>query len=759
MARKNNHQNDDDYALNLIVAEVLGTPPPPPPEDDTPDEEEPVKIAPDTRPVSEPGVVHSPPPSEESEPEEDVLIYLPKASVGGKSDEDEPVKLAEAPVKIVEPEENAEPREERTQKMPDEIVEPVIPQEEDNQLYLEGFEPPQPEPPRDDEKLEAQLRKNRVEKVSTFKMRLSGEEELNEPDEEPEQYETEYIEDFSSYDDTDVIRNELEFRLGKSRLTLSAAIVLELALIVVHVLGKAGVLGSGMVFFVVTALIYAVMMIVCNRTFRAGVADLRDGEPSSDTAAAAVALFAALQTITTITDLTMAPQLALAVVGGIALVVSALARERQLRQVSQNFRFVGHSGTKTVCHCIEDDKVALEIGHGAVTSGMPDVAYYRPASFLTQYLARSYERADHKGISRIFIPIMAGLAIVAAVVFGVRTTDWMGAFRLFVLLLAIGQPVALGAGAIAALTRVSKRVLRAGGLLVGRAEAVEFAHVHALAVDAIELFPGECVLLNGIKTFSGTRIDDAIVDAASISIAAGGPLSEVFRRIIENKTELLHEVETLTYEQEMGLSGWVNGRRVLVGNRRLLENHGVDVPSRDYEMRYSKGDRQLVYLSIAGELSAMIVITYTRSEDIAKAVKKLGRARITLLVRTCDPNVTAELVCRTLGADEYYLEILGSTARRRYEQLVGNEPGEEPAGIASNGRIEGQSAALTGCRRLNAGLMATQIIAMALAVCLFVLVAVTAFLQPALPLAPLTAVLYILITLLTVLVIPLLMGA
>lgn len=759
MARKNNHQSDEDYALNLIVAEVLGTPPPPPPEDEAPDEEEPIKVVPDTRPVSEPGVVHSPPPKEEAEPEEDVLIYLPKSSVGGKTDEEEePVKIAEAPIKIVEPEEPA-PFEARTQKMPEEVVEPVIPQEEDNQLYLEGFEPPKPEPPRDDEKLEEQLRHNREEKVSAFKMRLSGDEELNEPDEEPEQYETEYIEDFSSYDDADVIRNELDFRLGKSRLTLSAAIVLELALIVVHVLGKAGVLGSGMVFFVATTLIYVVMMIVCNRTFRAGVADLRDGEPSSDTAAAAVALFAALQTLTTMNDLTMAPQLSLAVVGGAALFVSALARERQLRQVSQNFRFVGHSGTKTVCRRIEDDKVALEIGHGAVASGVPDVAYYRPASFLTQYLTRSYERADNKTISRIFIPIMAALAIAAAVVFGVRTTDWLGAFRLFVLLLAVGQPVALSAGAMAALTRVSKRVLRAGGLLIGRNEAVEFSHVHALAVDAIELFPGECVLLNGIKTFSGTRIDDAIVDAASISIAAGGPLSEVFRRIIENKTELLHEVETLTYEQEMGLSGWVNGRRVLVGNRRLLENHGVDVPSRDYEMRYSKGDRQLVYLSIAGELSAMFVITYTRSEDIAKAVKKLGHARITLLVRTCDPNVTADLVCKTLGADEYYLEILGSTARRRYEQLVGNEPSEESVGIASNGRIEGQSAALTGCRRLNAGLLTAQIVAMILAVCLFALVAVTAFLQPMLPLAPLTAVLYILIALLTVLVIPLLMGA
>lgn len=44
--------------------------------------------------------------------------------------------------------------------------------------------------------------------------------------------------------------------------------------------------------------------------------------------------------------------------------------------------------------------------------------------------------------------------------------------------------------------------------------------------------------------------------------------------MIENKVELLQEVDTLVYEQDMGLSGWVSGRRVLVGSRRLLENHG-----------------------------------------------------------------------------------------------------------------------------------------------------------------------------------------
>ncbi|MBQ1211176.1 MAG: hypothetical protein IIX68_05185, partial [Clostridia bacterium] len=202
----------------------------------------------------------------------------------------------------------------------------------------------------------------------------------------------------------------------------------------------------------------------------------------------------------------------------------------------------------------------------------------------------------------------------------------------------------------------------------------------------------------------------------------------------------------------------VNGRRGLVGNRRLLENHGVDVPSRDYELRYSKGDRQLVYLSTAGELSAMFVVSYIRGEEIAKAVHRLGRSHITLLVRTCDPNITSELICRTLGADDYYVEMLGSTARRRYEQLVREQPSDEPASIASNGRIEGQAAALVGSRRLHTALRMLQIASMIAGVALFTFAAVISFTQPA-AFPILTALAYMLLSAVAHLILPLLLGA
>jgi len=184
-------------------------------------------------------------------------------------------------------------------------------------------------------------------------------------------------------------------------------------------------------------------------------------------------------------------------------------------------------------------------------------------------------------------------------------------------------------------------------------------------------------------------------------VRSGGPLAMIFRRIIENKEELLSEVDSLVYEQGMGISGWVDGRRVFVGNRRLLQNHGVDVPSLDYEARYAKDGRRLVYLSLGGQLSAMFVVSYLADPEIQDALQDLCRSRVTLLVRSCDPNITSADLCESFGLDEYYVDVLPAAAGRAYMQLVERTKESMPAVMASNGHILGTAWALSVCRSLQ----------------------------------------------------------
>ena len=364
---------------------------------------------------------------------------------------------------------------------------------------------------------------------------------------------------------------------------------------------------------------------------------------------------------------------------------------------------------------IEDEKAAVEIGRAAVALGLPDVVYYRPAPFLGRFLEHSYERLGSGKALHIYSAIAGGVSLLVAGAFGLLTHEWWQAFYVLAFGLCLTAPVALALAPAEALRCAAKRALRHGGMLVGMDAVRQFGDLHALVVDAGDLFPENAVLLNGIKTFAGTRIDEAILDAAAVVIAAGGPLSHVFRRVIEDKVNILPEVDTLVYEQDMGLSGWVGGRRVLVGNRRLLENHGVDVPSTDYEMRYTKSGRKLVYLSTAGELSAMFVVTYTADETVVRTLQALNKEDVTLLVRTCDSNVTEELITSTLQLNDYYVEILHAAARLRYEQLIAEDTSQPDAMLASGVGMPGKAVALASCRRLRKGLRFSTILTMFLA--------------------------------------------
>ena len=102
-------------------------------------------------------------------------------------------------------------------------------------------------------------------------------------------------------------------------------------------------------------------------------------------------------------------------------------------------------------------------------------------------------------------------------------------------------------------------------------------------------------------------------------------------------------------------------------------------------------------------LSAMFVVSYVENEGMARALRHLTKRGITLLVRTCDPNVTEDLICSVYDLDPYYVEVLGATAGRSYSGLVkGSEPDAE-AVLASNGRLEGMADSLARCSRLRTG--------------------------------------------------------
>ena len=567
----------------------------------------------------------------------------------------------------------------------------------------------------DEQAWEERLQEERRKKAENFKLRppvglkLSGEEEENDPAEEPEVFEDDELEDFNSYEETEAVRNELNYRRRTGWLQLVLTGVIAVALLGVSVALNLFQLPTPNAALLVSINLFllGVAALINHRAVGGGIAALFRLKANVDSVAGLSTVVVLLHTAAQFLNMeTVASGRAviLAPVAAFGLFLNSLGRQMLLLRISRNFQFASYRGEKYAARIVEDGRAANEIGRSAVAIGEPVVCYLEKTGFLTRFLENSYDGDAGDRVMKLYVPISLAASAVLALIYGLASRSGdvlMNSITVFASAVCLSSPLAILSSTNFPMLRAAGRVLRRGAMLIGWKAAEEFGGSHALAVDALDLFPSESVLLHGIKTFSGTRIDEAILDAAAVSIAAGGPLSSVFRRVIQDRIDILQDVDTLVYEQDMGMSGWVGGRRVLIGNRRLLENHGVDVPSRDYEARYAKDHRQLVYLSTAGELSAMFVVSYVADEGIADALDALTGAGITLLVRTCDPNVTEDMVCRVFDLDPYYVEIMGAPAGRRFEQLTAEERAENEAVMASNGRLEGIAYALTCCRRLR----------------------------------------------------------
>jgi hypothetical protein len=228
------------------------------------------------------------------------------------------------------------------------------------------------------------------------------------------------------------------------------------------------------------------------------------------------------------------------------------------------------------------------------------------------------------------------------------------------------------------------------------------ADAGAVIVGSDALFPPESVILHGLRSAAGVRVDEAILDAVSILTAGNSILAPTFLQMISDKTELLKPVDSLTYEDGMGISAWVDNNRVLIGNRSLMENHNVRMPSQDIEQTESQKGRMILYLARRGEL----ITAFSLSLQVMPQVKRmLGQARsqgMRIYVRSVDCLIENNLVS-LFGEDADMIGILPSRLHNDYLKETHRE-GAALSLILSDGSAYAALGAVLQLQRLRASL-------------------------------------------------------
>ena len=404
-----------------------------------------------------------------------------------------------------------------------------------------------------------------------------------------------------------------------------------------------------------------------------------------------------------------------------ALLINCIGRMMIIKRVHDNFRFIMKNPELYAGKIYTDERNAKKMFSGAPLN-KPLIAYRKKTKFLSNFLQLSYAPDPSENMAAKIAPIASVIALAGAVVYGIiagGVSEGASAFALFAIMLT---PICELIAVNLPIKNLCSAVVRKGSMVTSYESVKQFCDTNAIIVDSNDLYPSGTVTMSGIKTFSGSKVDDAIRGAAAIMLAVKAPMSSMFDNIIKSKRDTLPHVESVIYEDGLGLVGWVAGQRILLGNRRLLDAHGIKVPSVEYEKKYTDKSKQAVYLSLGGELVSMFIVTYKGSISIAEELRSLEQNGVTLLVRTIDSNITQDRIAEDFGVFYRSVKILPTGLGNITKEMTDAPDEETRAYIATKGGIQSFARAISGCIRIKSNVTLSIVIQMAAIILGFVLV-------------------------------------
>lgn len=211
------------------------------------------------------------------------------------------------------------------------------------------------------------------------------------------------------------------------------------------------------------------------------------------------------------------------------------------------------------------------------------------------------------------------------------------------------------------LLAAAKKLNRKGAMIAGKAGAEHIELANAVVLNSDDLFPKGTVTLHNMKVLSENNMSDTILRAASLTRELSSPLFSVFEEIAGK--ENMHDLpscDTVKYEDRMGISGWVNDQLLFIGNRTIMEAHGITVPDIETDHKILRNGYFPVYVASNDTAVALLIIKYTVDPTVVKELYRLTKIGVNILINNTDPNLSNEMVCDYLGLFEDSVHVMSA---------------------------------------------------------------------------------------------------
>ncbi|WP_297201103.1 heavy metal translocating P-type ATPase [Thermanaeromonas sp.] len=215
------------------------------------------------------------------------------------------------------------------------------------------------------------------------------------------------------------------------------------------------------------------------------------------------------------------------------------------------------------------------------------------------------------------------------------------------------------------------------GILVKGASFLEaLAHLHTVAFDKTGTLTRGVFRVTKVVPYNGFREEEVLAAAASAEVYSTHPIAHSIRASY-GKEIPLKEIKDFQEIPGLGISAVVEGKRVLVGNDRLLHKEGI--PHEICNIEEGTG----VHVVLDGIYAGYIIISDEIRPDAKEAILKLKELGIqkTILL-TGDQEYEARLVAQKLGLDAYFAELLPEGKVKKVEEIQAALPNRHNQKVA-----------------------------------------------------------------------------
>lgn len=272
-------------------------------------------------------------------------------------------------------------------------------------------------------------------------------------------------------------------------------------------------------------------------------------------------------------------------------------------------------------------------------------------------------------VSGYFVPIVCIIALVSSLLWYFVTKDLEFSITIFVSVLVIACPCALGLATPTAIM-VGTGKGAENGILIKSGEALEMAYkIETVVFDKTGTITEGKPIVTDIFT---NKIDniELLKLVASAEKASEHPLGEaIVKRAIEEGLDLYY-IDRFNSITGFGIEAEIKDKKLLIGNMALMKKSNIDIKEFQKEADiFASNGKTPMYVSINNEIAGIIAVSDVIKENSKEAVKSLIKMGIEVFMITGDNEKTANSIANQVGITNVLSEVLPKDKANQVELI------------------------------------------------------------------------------------------